>query len=288
DDGIADYVSIVQPGGHLATPIGRHIPEPVDRLCITFDLLLRKGGFPDRIHAILRTLEDAYHVPVDIEFTLTDGRLHILQCRPLGGMEDSARLSVPTDIPAADRIFSAHRWVSTAHVKDIDYLVLIDPKDYGELESVDARIEVGLLVSRLNELLADKTFLLMGPGRWGTQDLRLGIRVSFGDICNAKALIEIARKAEGLTPEPSFGTHFFQELVEASIQYLPLYPDERGELFNEPFLRRSPNSLTALLGPETADLEGVVRVLDIRALAPGRHLELVMDGEAQEALCYLR
>ena len=128
----------------------------------------------------------------------------------------------------------------------------------------------------------------MGPGRWGTQDLRLGVRVGFADISNASALIEIARSSEGVVPEPSFGTHFFQELVEAHITYLPLYPDDPGVVFNDRILRESPNALTELIGEDARDFEPVIRVIDVPKLTDGRTLDLVMDGEVQEALCYVR
>ena len=168
----------------------------------------------------------------------------------------------------------------------IAYVVLVDPRDYANLESVEQRMAVARAVGRLNDRLADHPFILMGPGRWGSRDINLGVQVGFGDIGNARALIEIARREGGYTPEPSFGTHFFQELVEASILYLPLYPDDPGAIFNEAFLHGSANAL-ATISPKDADLEGVIRVIDVAQVAPGRTLKLAMDGDRQEALAYL-
>ncbi|MDH3592727.1 MAG: hypothetical protein OER88_12655, partial [Planctomycetota bacterium] len=70
------------------------------------------------------------------------------------------------------------------------------------------------------------------------------------------------------------------------ILYLPLYPDDEGVVFNESVLLRSPNAL-ATLCPGDAAHHGVVRVIEAAAIAPGRTLRLAMDGETQEALCYL-
>ena len=68
----------------------------------------------------------------------------------------------------------------------------------------------------------------MGPGRWGSRgDIKLGVSVTYADINNTAMLIEIARRTGNYVPDLSFGTHFFQDLVEAQIRYLPLYPDER-------------------------------------------------------------
>ena len=76
----------------------------------------------------------------------------------------------------------------------------------------------------------------MGPGRWGSRgDIKLGVNVTYSDINNTTALVEIALKHGDYVPELSFGTHFFQDLVEASIRYLPIYPDDFGIIFNTAF-----------------------------------------------------
>ena len=80
------------------------------------------------------------------------------------------------------------------------------------------------------------------------------MNVTYSDISNTAVLIEIARRTGKYLPDLSFGTHFFQDLVEASIRYLPLYPDEPGIKFNEKFLLNSDNILTDLL-PKYAHLK---------------------------------
>jgi hypothetical protein len=284
--GIADYVSVIEPGGHLTRPVGTRVTAPAGRLCLTFERLL-DGPFPDRMHSVLSTLEEAYRVPVDFEFALDDGKLHVLQCRPLGSREEGARYPVPDDVSPVDQIFSTRRWVNNGCVEGIEYIILVDPRDYASIEDFDRRLEVGRVIGQLNDKLADKCFMLMGPGRWGSQDVRLGVRVAFSDIANADVLVEIARKHEGYVPEPSFGTHFFQELVEAAILYLPLYPDDPESVFNDAVLRDGPNDL-ADLAPECASFADVVRVIDVARACPGRSVRLVMDGELQEALCFVR
>ncbi|MHC4134140.1 MAG: PEP/pyruvate-binding domain-containing protein [Planctomycetota bacterium] len=284
--GIADYVSIIGEDGGLSTPVGTRITEPVDALCVTFDRLLTRGDFPKRLRKILKTLEAAYKTPVDVEFAVDKEELHVVQCRPLGGELSQARTPVPSGIPGSDKIFSARRYVNNGQLEGIEYVVLIDPRDYGELETINRRLDVARTVGQLNDALADRVFLLMGPGRWGSQDIRLGVPVTYADICNARALVEIARSSEGYTPEPSFGTHFFQDLIEDGISYLPLYPDDEGSIFNEEFLRNGVNTL-ARHCPGYAHMADVVRVIDVEESRPGQRLNLAMDGELQEALCYL-
>jgi pyruvate,water dikinase len=105
--------------------------------------------------------------------------------------------------------------------------------------------------------------VLLGPGRWGSRgDIRLGVNVTYADISNTAVLLEVARQRGGYVPELSFGTHFFQDLVEGGIRYLPLYPDEPGVRYDELFLRRARNILPAIL-PEFAHLADVLRVIDV-------------------------
>ena len=86
--------------------------------------------------------------------------------------------------------------------------------------------------------------MLIGPGRWGSRgDIKLGVSVSYSDINNTAMLLEVARKRGNYVPDLSFGTHFFQDLVESDIKYLPLYPDDPGVVFNEAFLLGAPNLL---------------------------------------------
>jgi pyruvate,water dikinase len=142
-------------------------------------------------------------------------------------------------------------------------------------------------VGAVNKLLPEKRFLLMGPGRWGSRgDIKLGVPVTYADICHTTILVEIARKKGSYVPDVSFGTHFFNDLVESGIHYLPLYPDDDEVVWNEGFLNGSASCL-AEVAPDYADMEGVVRVIRVADLADGRLLQVIMDAEADRALAFL-
>jgi pyruvate,water dikinase len=139
-------------------------------------------------------------------------------------------------------------------------------------------------VGKLNKVLPKRQFVLMGPGRWGSRgDIKLGVRVTYSDINNSALLVEIARKKGDYTPDLSFGTHFFQDLVEAAIRYLPLYPDEEGVVFNEPFLTRSGNILADLV-PEYRHLSDTVYVIDVPRATDGQVLRVLMNADLDEAV----
>jgi len=99
-------------------------------------------------------------------------------------------------------------------------------------------------------------------------------------------LIEIARKQKDYIPDPSFGTHFFQDLVEASIRYLPLYPDDRSIIYNEQFLTTTRSILQEML-PDFAHLAHVLRVIDVPAATGGQVLQVLMNADEERAIANL-
>ncbi len=270
----------------LVAPSGTYIDESPDDLFITFDKLMREGIFPEQLRRILRDLERAYGVPVDVEFAHDGEKLYLLQCRTLSRSEENKAAVIPNDIPEERIVFSASKFVRSGKIEKIEYIVYVDPRDYDQVPTRDQRIEVARVVGRLNERLSEHRFILIGPGRWGSNDMLLGVPVTYADLNRSQMLIEIAREKNGYVPEISCGTHFFQDLVEANISYLPLYPDDRRNRFNDTFLSGTANCLAELL-PGDAGLSGVVRAIHVPAVSGGRFLEIVMNGGDDRALGYL-
>ncbi len=110
--------------------------------------------------------------------------------------------------------------------------------------------------------------------------------ITYSEINNTCLLIEIARKKNEYVPDVSFGTHFFQDLVEANIKYLPLYPDERGNIFNEDFLTSVPNIFSQLI-PEMSHLENVIKVIDIQSVYDGFGLNVYMNSDQEKAIAVI-
>jgi pyruvate,water dikinase len=258
-----------------------------DDLIVTFDGLLSDTSFVKQMSLILKTLQEKLGTPVDIEFA-SDGRdFYLLQCRPQSFSLNSVPAAIPQDIPEKDIVFSANRYISDGSIEDISHIVYVDPDGYNSLQELSQLINVGRAIGQLNSLLPKRRFILMGPGRWGSRgDIKMGVQVSYSDINNTAALIEIARKKSNYIPELSFGTHFFQDLVESNIRYLPLYPDNREIIFNTRFLNHSKNLLAELL-PEYADLEEVIKLIDVRQNSGGRVLNITMNADLEQALGYL-
>ncbi len=255
-----------------------------DKLIATFDGLIAKTPFLEQLREILELLEHALDTPVDIEFACDGEALYLLQCRPQSYAAESAPAPIPVDI-AEDRVlFSANKHVSNGALPAVTHIVYVDPEGYGQLGSREEMLAVGRAVGQLNKVLPKRKFILMGPGRWGSRgDIKLGVSVTYVDICNTSMLVEIARRKGSYVPDLSFGTHFFQDLVESQIRYLPLYPDEEAIVFHERFFTDSPNVLCEF-APEHRELEHVVRVIDVPATCDGDVLRVLLNAELGRAL----
>ncbi|MBW2700905.1 MAG: PEP/pyruvate-binding domain-containing protein [Deltaproteobacteria bacterium] len=273
--------------GDLKPIMGDGLLSIPDELAVTFDTFAAKSPYPAGLRWTLQTLEKAYGCPVDIEFAHDGEDFYLLQCRPQATRRPEPEVEVPTDIPDERCVFYTERdVVASGRVDGIEAIVLIDPIDYNRLQTTDQRRAVAEVVRRLNLRLGDRPFILMGPGRWGSKDAQLGVPVTYADINNARMLIEIAREQGGYMPEVSFGSHFFQDLVETDIHYLALYPDLESERFCERILHGSHNSLGQVV-PEFAHMKDTVRLIDVPDATQGMHLRVDMDANLGHALGYL-
>jgi pyruvate,water dikinase len=269
---------------HLHKPVGLLADPSTEEMVATFDGLTTDTPFVAQLHQMLRRLQESLGTPVDVEFASDGQDFYLLQCRPQSHAQDSLAAPIPKDVPRDSIVFTAHRYVSNGWIPDLTHVVYVDPRRYTEVEELSELAAVGRAVGKLNKVLPKRQFVLMGPGRWGSRgDIKLGVSVTYSDINNTAVLIEIARRKGNYVPELSFGTHFFQDLVESSIRYLPLYPDDEGVVLNERFLLGSPNVLDEL-APEFASLRDIVRVIDVPAATNGMVLRVLMNADLDEAL----
>jgi predicted nucleotidyltransferase len=280
---ISQLISIVSPDS-IHQPLSRMIDFEKEYIVFTFDGLFSHTPFLKQIYNLLLTLQTHFNHPIDIEFASDGKDFYLLQCRSQSYTEDIKPVEIPRNIEPDNIIFTAKRYISNGIVPDISHIVYVDPHEYAKISERQALLSVGRAISRLNKLLPKRRFILMGPGRWGSRgDIKLGVSVTYSDISNTAALIEIAIKSGDYLPELSFGTHFFQDLIESSIRYLPLYPDDYGTIFNHEFLLTSKNILPDLL-PDLAHLSDVIRVIDIPTTTDGLVLQLLMNAEISEAI----
>lgn len=289
------YIASLDKGDYLQRIVSVGALDPNDRFVLTFDSLVRDRKFVTLMHTALERLEEGYKTPVDMEFTVEilpgrpypDFKLYLLQCRPLSQRKNEDLVEIPTNVPKQRILFTSRGLIPNGRAEQIRYIIFVNPEKYRQIPKTDVKLELGRAIGRLNKLLEDEAFILIGPGRWGSTNLDLGVRVSYADIYNTKVLIELGVAQDGKPPELSYGTHFFQDLVESGIHSLPIPLHLEGASFNWRFFRLAPNCLGKLL-PEDEKLSPYLQVVDLPQLTKGLRLNVLMDGaNNDEALGYL-
>ncbi|MFH1732227.1 MAG: PEP/pyruvate-binding domain-containing protein [Planctomycetota bacterium] len=260
---------------------------------LTFDQLLRRTSFVERMRKMLRTLAEAYDCPVDIEFTANfygadDYRINLVQCRPFQVKGGGAIVSPPVGLRPQQRVIvSLGPVVGRSCEVSVERVIYVVPAVYGKLPERDryaaARV-VGQLVRQSPR--SGRVTMLLGPGRWCTTMPALGVPVSFAEISTAQIICEIAAMHESLVPDVSLGTHFFHELVETDILYFALFPGKDGNVIRTDFFEGTRNLLPDLL-PGAARWADVIRVISAPEWGAGRTLRLNANTLTQEIVCYL-
>lgn len=257
-----------------------------DNMVVTFDSILTNTDLAKKLKRMLDVLSEKMKTPVDIEFAHDGKHLYLLQCRPQGRGTQNRPAPIPQNLNANDILFTANRFISDGLLSGLTHIVYVDSDGYNALGTKEELLAVGTAVGLLNDILPRRKYILIGPGRWGSRgDIKLGVHVTYSDISGTAALIEVAKQKQSYVPEVSFGTHFFQDLVEADITYIPLYPDQPDVLFKESFFRNSVNILGKIL-PQYEFLSDVLKVIDIPACCQNQTLSIHMNAELEKAVAF--
>jgi hypothetical protein len=289
------YLAQVDEDGYFVSLRSAILGQEQNKLVLTFDEMLSRTPFAEWMRSTLKVLETTYHAPVDVEFTaqINSDRsggvnlsLTILQCRPQSQLQQTESESLPSTLSKEDIIFSTEFMVPQGHLDQIHYVVYVDSKGYFSLPTQADRTSLARTIGKLNAAMANEQFICIGPGRWGSANSDLGVPIAYGDIYHTRALVELAGEGYGLPPEPSLGTHFFQDLLESQIYPLAIQLDDSRSQFNNEFFTESPNRLLEWL-PDAGSMTGTLKVIRVEDYAPRSHLKVVMNDEIGKAVAFL-
>lgn len=270
--------------------------EDQNNLTITFEDMLRRTPFADRMRELLQELERNYHAPVDIEFTARmvnpeaihpEVQICLIQCRPLSHLQITQEIPLPGNLPPEDIIFSTRFMVPQGYVSGIRYVLFIAPESYFSLPTASTRIDLERTIGKLNAALAGNCFICVGPGRWGTSNSDLGVHIDYGDIYNSRALVELSGAGVSIAPEPSLGTHFFQDLLEAQIYPLALSLDDPETIFNRDFFYKLPNHVKEWAPSINPAVVDSLHLIDVQDYRQDKLLKIVMNDEKNLAMAFL-
>ena len=251
--------------------------------------IVDKEELMKQMQEILHAIQTEYHYPVDTEFTINlsedgDYVINLLQCRPLQVYQDAEEMTLPENVEKEKILFECQgSSMGLSRLEKIDMVVSIDPVKYYTTPYKD-KYSVGKALGIVNWAMREKNkkMLLLTPGRIGTSSPELGVPALFSDISEFECICEIADSRAGYNPELSYGSHFFQDLVEAGILYNALFENEKTLVFNPELIEGLPNLLTDF-DPKLQDLEDIIQVYDVSKM----DLRLCNDMKKERILCYM-
>lgn len=280
--------------GYFSTIRSRVRDGEIGQLVITYNEMLRRTKFADTLSNLLKLLEKQYQIAVDIEFTCQvldplsqqpEVEISLLQCRPQSYMGAGLPVCLPENLEEETTVFTTGFMVPHGYLRNIRYVLYIPADFYYALDNASDRNLLSRAISRLNQALPAKGYICVGPGRWGTTNHDLGVYVAYTDINNAAALVELSGSGIGIPPEPSLGTHFFQDLMEAQIYPLAVNLDEDEVVFNRTFFEQTPNSIYEWIEIDPR-LQDCVKLIDVEQFSRGHHIEIIMDDEVGKAAAF--
>lgn len=216
-----------------------NITEPGRRV-ITFANILEHKVFPlaEILEKLLEISQREMGRPIEIEFAVNldyskarNHTFYLLQIRPIVDQKEMVDETIG-DIPTDETILTSNSSLGHGIYNDIYDIVYVKPEHFDSSNNVKIAEEIGALNRWMTE--ANRPYVLVGPGRWGSSDHWLGIPVKWPQISNARIIVEAGQSDYRI--DPSQGTHFFQNLTSFGVAYLTINPYRNDGSYNLEFL----------------------------------------------------
>ncbi len=224
-----------------------------------------------------------------IEYTVNVGNdksfvVNLLQCRPLQVSTTKEEIKIPEEKPENTLFHIKTAAMGRSRKERIETLVYVNPHMYYEYPYAK-KSSIARIIGQINEYCKenDKNSMLIVPGRIGTSSPELGIPVVFAEISKFLAILEESYSKVGYVPELSFGSHMFQDLVEADIYYGALFENEKRITYNPKLLEKYPNKLHEINPELTDELYEMIQVINFEE----DKLEFYHDMTNDESKCIL-
>ena len=242
---------------------------------VTFAHLLKFNKYPlvDIVKEMMNIGQDAMNAPVEIEFAVempdeknSEMRFWMLQIRPIVETDLAEEISID-NVNKEQALLMSHKAIGNGSIGGVHDVVYVKPDNF---EAKNSR-EIAQIIAQINAKFSDdKGYILIGPGRWGSQDPWLGIPVSWAQISHARLIVESS--LEGYHIDPSQGTHFFQNITSLYIGYLTVNQHLNDGFVDYNYL----HSCSEVLYED--DFVRHVRLAD--------PFEILIDGKNKQAVIY--
>ncbi len=195
---------------------------------LTFSSILKYKHFPLAriVRELLEMGEVALGNPVEIEFAVNLGKdnclsnkptFFILQIRPLAINTDAYHIDTK-ELNTDELLMYTEHGMGNGAIEGICDVIYLDPRTFDKTKTYAMQQEIERFNAKM--LKANKSYILIGPGRWGSRDRFLGIPVRWPQISRARVILETGLK--DFIVEASQGTHFLHNLLAMNVGYFTI------------------------------------------------------------------
>ncbi len=195
------------------------------------------------VEVVLDVVKEALGTPVEIEFAVDLNKddenrasFYLLQIKPLIGNLTDYNVDMSKINPAEILLF-AEKEMGNGHVEDIHDVVFVDPDTFDKEKTQEMAEEINHINHEYFK--AEKKYVLIGPGRWGTRDRWIGIPVNWPQISQAKVIVETS--LEGFPLDASSGSHFFHNVTSMNVGYFSIQPELSNSFIRYDVLKKQKN-----------------------------------------------
>lgn len=213
------------------------------RKVVSFANMLKHDTLPlaETLDKVLKVGQQEMGRPVEIEFAVNiksqqEAEFFVLQIRPIVDNKEVVNEDLE-NIDKSETVLYSRNALGNGISTDVSDVVYVKTKNFSAANNPAIAREIEKVNIRFSE--ADKNYVLVGPGRWGSSDAWLGIPVKWAHISQARVIVESG--LENYRIEPSQGTHFFQNLTSFGVGYFTINSfSQQDGFFDEDFLNAQP------------------------------------------------
>ncbi len=248
------------------------MPFPGPRV-VDFANILKYNSIPlsDTLQLLLKLFREAMGTPVEMEYAIDlkpgDSGLptfYLLQIKPLIRCEEEVNIE-PLNDSQDNLLMYAERGMGNGSITHIRDVVFVEPHQFSTLITKEIAAEISQFNKRFEE--ENKEYVLVGPGRWGSNDHFTGIPVYWAGISKARVIVELGLHDFPL--EGSLGSHFFHNVTSMNVGYFSIPHNANSSFFHMDVLQKQ----------ETVRHTGYIR--HVRFDSP---LTILMDGRKRQAV----
>ena len=259
--------------------------DMTDSMSITCGGIINNAEVMNSMRELMTIIKNKYGYPVNIEFTINlsekgDYVINLLECKPLQILQDRKGIEMPENIDPQKVILEcSNASMGLSKKVKLDYIVMVNPTAYHNTR-YNFKYEISTALEKINWYFrnTDLHLMLLVPGKIGTSSPSRGVPASFSAISAYDAICEISENRRGYSP--AYGSHIFQDMVEAGIIYGAIFENEQTLAFNSEKIRSLKNVINEIW-PQNSDIMKVMGVYDVT----DKNCYLYHDMKSEHLLC---